>query len=464
MVIGVVSIAVHPQGKSSASAPLVRRPAPNRLCFNDLNAIRSVPRGPCMSTRVNIFESGLRGRSFDPSIVDSPCCADMRNSSADVVIIGGGIIGASIAWHLASRGARSVRVLERADAPAAGSTGRATGGFRAQYGTNINVRLSLLSLAQLTTFADEHGVDPEYQPVGYLFMARTAQTLDTLRAAMCVQHNAGYTDGHEVSTDDIRKLSPGVNAEQFIGGVYAARDGYINPRALLDGLIRSAVRAHASFSWSNHCIAIERDADRVTAVLTPDERIACGTIINAAGPWAAGIGALAGVPVPITPRRRHVGITLPTSALPANTPMTVAADEGFHLRVRGDRVLMISPHDPLPLEPYNTDVDTAWVHGLHAEATRVVPSLVNAPLDVPSCWTGLYENSPDGHLLFGACEGIANFLLANGSSGHGVMHSLAIGQLMAELVCDGRAHSLDMSSLSPDRFNRGQPILGAALL
>lgn len=388
----------------------------------------------------------------------------MRHSSADIVIIGGGIIGASIAWHLVSRGAGSVRVLERADAPAAGSTGRATGGFRAQYGTDINVRLSLLSLAQLTTFADEHGVDPEYQPVGYLFMARTAETLDTLRVAMRVQHQAGYTDGHEVDTDDILRLSPAVDASQFIGGVYAARDGYINPRALLDGLIRSAARSRATFSWKHDCIAFERISDRVTAVLTPVERISCGTVINAAGPWAAAVGALADVPVPITPRRRHVGITLPTSALPANTPMTVAADEGFHLRVRGDRVLMISPHDPLPHDPYNTDVDTTWVRGLHAEAVRVVPSLVNAPLDVTSCWTGLYENSPDRHLLFGACEGTANFFLANGSSGHGVMHSLAIGQLMAELVCDGRAHSLDTSSLSPDRFARGEPILGAALL
>ncbi len=388
----------------------------------------------------------------------------MRHSSADIVIIGGGIVGASIAYHLCAREAGEVRVIDRAGAPAAGSTGRASGGFRAQYGTDINVRLSMLSLVQLTAFADVHGVDPGYQPVGYLFMARTEQTLETLRSAMRVQHHAGYTDGREVGTDDIRTLSPHVDASQFIGGVYAARDGYINPRALLDGLIQSASRADASFSWNSDCIAIERSADRITAVLTRDERIACGTVINAAGPWAASIGALAGVAVPVTPRRRHVGITLPTSVLPSNTPMTVAADDGFHLRVRGDRVLLLSPHDPLPHDPFNTDVDTNWVRELHAEAVRVVPALSDAALDVPSCWTGLYENSPDGHLLFGACEGTDNFLLANGSSGHGVMHALAIGQLMAELVCDGRAHSLDMSSLTPERFARGSPILGAALL
>ncbi len=388
----------------------------------------------------------------------------MRHSSADIVIIGGGIIGASIAWHLASRGAGRIRVLERASTPAEGSTGRATGGFRAQYGTDINVRLSLLSLAQLLAFAEVHGVDPEYQPVGYLFMARGAETLQALRNSLQVQHGAGYADGHEVTPDDIRRLSPLVNAGQFIGGVFAARDGYINPRAMLTGLIESAKRARVNFSWNSECKAFERSADRVVAVVTRDERIACDTVINAAGAWAASLGALAGVVVPVVPRRRHVAITMPTSVMPAHTPMTVDTDNGFHLRVRGDRVLLISPHDPLPTDPYDTNVDPAWLRELHAQAGRMVPALCNVALDEANCWTGLYENSPDGHLLFGACEGTSNFLLANGSSGHGVMHALAIGQLMAELVCDGCTSTLDMTALSPDRFGRGGEVEGVGLL
>ncbi len=404
------------------------------------------------------------GSPVDHGPLRPPCCPAMRHSSADILIIGGGIVGASIAWHLAARGAGRVRVLERAALPAAGSTGAATGGFRAQYGTAINVQLSLLSLAQLESFANVHGVDPEYHPVGYLFMARTAPVLQTLRDALQVQHQAGYTDGHEVSTDDIRRLSPSVDAAQFIGGVFARRDGYINPRALLNGLMQSATRAGVRFSWNSQCTAIERRADRVTAVVTGTERIPCDVVINAAGPWAATVGALAGVVVPVVPRRRHVAITVPSSVLPAHTPMTVDTDNGFHLRVRGDRVLLISPHDPLPLDPYDTSVDPAWLGELHAQAGRVVPALRDVPLDIASCWTGLYENSPDGHLLFGACDGTTNFLLANGSSGHGVMHAPAIGMLMAELVCDGQARTLDMSSLAPDRFGRGGEVVGVGLL
>ncbi len=388
----------------------------------------------------------------------------MNHSSADIVIVGAGIVGASIAWHLARRNAGVIRVLERADTPASGSTGRATGGFRAQYGTEINVRLSLLSLSQLLSFADEHGVDPEYQPVGYLFMARSTQTLEALHDALRVQHTAGYTHGRTVSTADIQRLSPHVDASQFIGGVYAAPDGYINPRALLTGLLKSAQRAGVHVSYGATCSALEYSGDRIAAVHTADERIACGTVINAAGPWAASIGRLAGIDVPVTPRRRHVGITVPTHVLPANTPMTVAADDGFHLRVRGDRVLLLSPHDPVPSDPFDTTVDPQWLEQLHTLAGSVVPALRDVPIDTPSCWSGLYEMTPDGHLLFGAAANTPNFLLANGSSGHGVMHSLAIGQLMAELVCDGRTHSLDMSSLSPDRFARGTPIRGAALL
>ncbi len=388
----------------------------------------------------------------------------MSDTTADVVIIGGGIMGAAIAWHLAERGAGRIRVLERGAQPAAGSTGRATGGFRAQYGTAINVRLSLLALAQLDAFQDVHGVNPEYRPVGYLFMARTPESLAVLRTARQVQHAAGYTDGIEVGPDDIRRLAPAVRAEAFVGGTYAARDGYITPRALLDGLHASARRRGVHVSFDTPVTALEREGDRIVAVRTATERIAAPLVINAAGPWAAQVAALAGVALPVVPVKRQVAITVPAGVLPTDTPMTIDADSGFHLRVRGDRVLLLHPDTPPAADPFDTTFDAAWLATIREHTRDVVPALAGVPIDVPSCWAGLYEMSPDRHLLFGALPERPNLLLANGSSGHGVMHALAIGQLMAELVCDGRAHSLDMTSLAPDRFARGVAIEGPDLL
>jgi sarcosine oxidase subunit beta len=388
----------------------------------------------------------------------------MQHSSADTVIVGGGIIGAAIAWHLTQLGAGSVRLLERAGAPAAGSTGRATGGFRAQYGTGINVQLSLLALEQLRAFHDTHGVDPVYMPVGYLFMARSPDTLAVLRDAQRVQHAAGYTDGYEVSTADIARLSPLVDASQFVGGVYAARDGYINPKALLNGLIGSAQRAGVTFSFNTSCSAIEREGDRIVAVHTTNERIATKRVINAAGAWAASVAAMAGVHIPVAPRRRQVAITVPTTLLAPDTPMTIVADNGFHLRVRGDRVLLLQPDEAPVTDPFDTNVDPSWIAAVRRTTNEVIPAMRDVAIDAPSSWAGLYEMSPDRHLIFGATDEIPNLLLANGSSGHGVMHALAIGQLMAELVVDGAAHTLDMSSLAPGRFARGQAIAGPDLL
>ncbi len=388
----------------------------------------------------------------------------MIQSSADTVIVGGGIMGAAIAWHLTRRRGGTVRVLERSPQPAAGSTGRATGGFRAQYGTAINVQLSLLALEQLMAFHDEHGVDPEYMPVGYLFMARSWDTFEVLREAQRVQHDAGYTDGCVVSPDDIARLSPAVDASQFLGGVFAQRDGYINPKALLSGLLASAERYGARICFDTPCTKFETNGDRIVAVHTPFERIACERVINAAGAWAAQIGQLAGVTIPVTPRRRQVAITVPTTALPANTPMTVVADDGFHLRVRGDRILLLCPSDTQPADPFDTSVDPEWLTDIRARAITAMPALRDVPIDASSSWAGLYEMSPDRHLIFGRVEQRPNLLLANGSSGHGVMHALAIGQLMAELVIDGQAHSLDMSALAPERFAQGRAIAGPDLL
>jgi sarcosine oxidase subunit beta len=357
----------------------------------------------------------------------------------DALVVGAGVVGASVAWHLSGRGLR-VAIVDRG-APGGGSTGRATGGFRAQYGTAINVRLSLLARAKLLRFRDETGVDPGYRPCGYLWLARTAAELDELAAAQAVQHAAGLDEARLVGLDDIARLNPAVRLDGLTGGAFAPGDGTIRPLEILRGYLESArglVRIEADV------VAIE-DGPRAR---TADGRLLeAGCIVNAAGAWAA---ALADVPV--APLRRQVAETEP-APLPEDMPMTLWAGDGFHLRVRDGRALLLLP-TPGASDPFDTRVEPGWVERVRAIAADRLPALTGVP--VARAWAGLYEMSPDRHAILGAAPGRPGLYLANGSSGHGVMHAPALGQLLAEIIVDGAARSLDVAPLAPDRFAAGR--------
>jgi sarcosine oxidase, subunit beta len=382
---------------------------------------------------------------------------------ADVVVVGGGVVGASVAHHLAERGCRDVLVLDAAAGPGAGSTGRATGGFRAQFGSEVNVRLSLLSREKLLRFADETGVDPGYRPVGYLFLAADAAQREVLLGAQAVQHAAGLAEARPVDADEVRALNPGV-ADGHDGGVFCPTDGYVRPLEILRGYARSAERLGARFAYGTACAGLRRHGARVTAVRTDRGEIAAGAVVNAAGAWAAHVASLAGVSIPVTPLRRQVALTRPTDVLPAEMPMTIFCGDGFHLRVRDGRVLLLWPDTPASSDPFDARVDDAWIAEVVRRAHRRLPCLREVGIDRAGCWAGLYEMSPDGHALLGAAPGMENLFLANGHSGHGVMHAPAVGQLLAEMILDGRATALDVHALRPGRFAEGEPVAGAALL
>jgi sarcosine oxidase subunit beta len=204
-------------------------------------------------------------------------------------------------------------------------------------------------------------------------------------------------------------------------------------------------------------VGLRVEGGRVTAVETPSGTIPCGVVINAAGAWAAGVAAFAGVEIPVRPLRRQVAITGPFAALPEDMPLTIFAEDGFHLRVRDGRVLLLWPDEPRTADPFDCTVDPAWFERTVARARQAVPCLAEAPIRFADCWAGLYEMSPDGHALLGPAPGVENLFLANGSSGHGVMHAPALGHLLAEIVLDGRAGTLDAHPLRPERFAEGEP-------
>jgi len=380
-------------------------------------------------------------------------------STAGTVVIGAGVIGSSVAWHLASAGARDVLVVDAATGPDGGSTARATGGFRAQYGTAINVRLSLLARAKLRRFADEVGADPGYLPAGYLWIATDPEQLSTLADAQAVQHAEGLHEAVLVTGDDVLRLQPAVERAGITGGAFCPTDGYIRPRAIQGGYREAAVRLGVRFAWEQPVTGFaQAPSGAITAVRTTRESITCDTVVNAAGAWAGRVAGLAGIDLPVTPLRRQMAVTVPTRAIPAEAPMTLYCGSGFHFRERDGRVIFSWPTPGAAFDPFDTSVEPAWLQSVAEMRDRLVPVLRGVPLDPTASWAGLYEMSPDRHALLGAAAAVPNFFLVNGSSGHGVMHAPALGQLLAEIVLDGKASSLDVASLAPDRFARGRAI------
>jgi sarcosine oxidase subunit beta len=385
--------------------------------------------------------------------------------SAEVVVIGAGVIGASVAYHLAKKGCGSVLVLERGLAPGRGSTGRATGGFRAQFGSEMNVRLSLLSREKLVRFEDELGTDPGYRPCGYLFLAGDEAQLGALRAAQGVQKAAGLEEARVVAPAEIEDLNPAIPADGLAGGVFCPTDGFIRPMRILEGYIEGAGRLGVRFEYGVECAGFELDGrGRISAVRTPGGDIGAGSVVNAAGAWAAPLAREAGLDLPVEPLRRQVAITHPFDLLPEDMPMTIFAEDGFHLRVRDGRVMLLWPDDPDVSDPFDVGVEDAWIESVFEKARSRVPCLARASIDREACWAGLYEMSPDGHALLGRAPGIENLYLVNGSSGHGVMHAPALGHLLAEIVVEGAAGTLDVHALRPSRFAESEPNLAPTLL
>jgi sarcosine oxidase, subunit beta len=366
--------------------------------------------------------------------------------SWDVLVVGGGVMGWSVAHHLARAARRRILVVDRGG----GSTERATGGFRAQFATEVNVRLSLLSRRKLETFREETGVDPGFLPAGYLFLAGEEAQRERLATALEVQRAAGSEDARLVTPEEIGRLAPWIRSEGLLAGSFSPRDGFMRPMEIRRGYLEAALRAGVE-RLETEVLGLEQAAGELRVRTAAGTHLA-GVVVNAAGAWAGKLGAMAGVDVPVSPLRRQVAVTAPTDALPESMPMLIFPD-GFHLRVRDGRVLLLWPSDGAE-GPFDVSVDPDWTRTVVAAARARVPALAAVPIE--STYAGLYEMSPDEHALLGPAPGLERLFLVNGSSGHGVMHAPALGQLAAEMLT-GRAPALDVQALRPARFLEGRP-------
>ncbi len=377
----------------------------------------------------------------------------MSTQNADVIIIGAGVIGSSIAYHLSISGFKNILVLESEDSPGQGSTGRATGGFRQQFGSEINIRLSLLSRKQLTEFKDTHSIDPGYIQAGYLFLAQNEIEMDNLKLASSLQKNTGVKDAVIVTPEEIIKINPHINMNNIIGGSFCQSDGFINPMNILNGYYTSSKNRGVKYCFGRKINKINYSGTKITSVETESEKFSAEHFINAAGAYAGWVAGLAAEYLPVRHLKRQVCVLYETGTLPADTPMTVWVDSSFHFRLKNDHLILLLPDTPENNYNYNTEVEESWLEKVFKIATDQLPAVNNCSIDPKKSWAGLYEMSPDEHLILGRSEYLENVYFANGSSGHGVMHSPAIGELLAGIISGQKnENGIDIELLSPNRF------------
>ena len=383
--------------------------------------------------------------------------------TADVVIVGAGIVGASVAWHLARAGCTNVALVEREAHQGLGSTGKSMGGVRAQFATDVNIRLSLYSIPFYARFEEEVGHPCGYRPHGYLFVATSERHLDYLRTNHARQRALGLQEATLLSTREVRDVLPQLRTDDVLGGSYCPTDGFVDPYSVMNGFTQAATALGARLRKRTEVYAIEASNGRVTGVRTSDGTIGCPNVVLAAGAWAAPIAETAGVDLPVTPHRRMLVPTEPFAGLPDRLPMVIDMGTGFHFRPEGRGYLLAweDPAEPPSAEPV---FDRRFVEKVLLQAAARVPVFADLAVNPAKGWAGLYEMSPDKHGIVGPAPGVAGLWLANGFSGHGVMHAPATGHIVADLIVRGRCDALPWSELSLERFTTGRLLHENAIL
>lgn len=367
--------------------------------------------------------------------------------SADLVVIGAGVMGASTAYHLAERGMTNVVVLEKERFVGQGATGRCAGGVRYQFGTEVNVRLSIESLRMLEAFRDQMGQDIDFRHCGYLFV------LTNQRDAAAFRHIAAMQQGLGVATeilsgDEVRRRLPLMRFDDALAGSWNPADGLVDPNSVVSGYVSAAQRKGVRVLTGIEVTGILVKNGRIAAVETPEGTISTPRVLDAAGPWAAQVSAMAGVDVPIRPVRRQWFTTTPLPEVPADFPFVLDFAQSLYFHREGEGLLIgMSNQAQEPGFDQNVD-DEFEVVNLEAAAARM-PLLEKAGR--ASHWAGLYEVTPDAHPIFGRTP-VDDLFIVAGFSGHGFMHGPVSGKLMSELIVDGNFSTLDVSALDLARF------------
>jgi sarcosine oxidase subunit beta len=383
--------------------------------------------------------------------------------TADVVIVGGGIVGSSIAYHLAANGCRNILVIERESAQGKGSTGKSMGGVRAQFSTPVSIQMSLYSIPFYASFEDRLGFPCDYRPQGYLFCATNEKQMTYLQTNYAQQVEMGLKSVRLVTADEIGGMFPQLRADDVVGGSFCSSDGFIDPYSAMNGFIRWAID-HGATLWKNtNVVSFTQDHNGIAKVETTNGSVATRKVINCAGPWAAEVASIVGMELPVQPLRRMLVPSEPFDEFPHTAPMIVDMSNGFHFRPEA-RGFLLAWNDPEETPGFKTDFDVAFVEKILTRAADRVPCFANLPVNPKRAWAGLYEMTPDHHPILGEAPTLPGFYLANGFSGHGVMHAPATGKILSDLILNGSTDLIDASLLSLTRFAEGRMIHETAVL
>jgi sarcosine oxidase subunit beta len=369
---------------------------------------------------------------------------------AGVVVVGGGVIGTSIAFHLAEAGVPDVLLVER-DELASGSTSKAAGGVRAQFSDPLNIQLGARSLEAFAAFGTRPGHEIDFRRVGYLFLLSRPEDVATFERSIELQHRLGVPS-RLIDPGEARRLSPMVSTDGLLAAAFSPEDGLATPEAVVQGYAAGARRHGARIETGCELLEVRLQGGAIGAVVTSRGVVETPAVICAAGAWSRRVGAMVGVDLPVTPSRRQVVLTEPVPDLPERMPMTIDLATSFYFHREGPGLLMgMSLEDEPP--GFNLERDDAWIPRLAEAIARRAPSL--AEVGVVGGWAGLYEVTPDDNALIGEAPRPARFLYATGFSGHGFLQGPAVGEVVRDLFL-GRPPPVDVAPLAVDRFHKGR--------
>lgn len=375
-------------------------------------------------------------------------------STADVVIIGGGCMGASVAYHLSRLGITDVVLVEREKMLATGSTGRNAGGVRHQFSNEANIKLSIESIRVLERFADLVGHPIDFHQDGYLFLLSTPASVETFQANVALQRRLGV-DVQWLEAADASTLARGLDTTGVIGATFCQRDGIADPNGVTMGFAKAAQAEGVTVERATEVTGIRVTGGRIAAVDTTRGTIETRVVVNAAGPHARQVGAMAGVDVPVQPFRRHIFIAQSGDErrpwlVPETHVMVIDFESTFYFHREGAGVLF-GMGDPNEASTFDLTVQWDFLPQVIDVAIKRLPALEAA--SVSHAWAGLYEMTPDANPIVGEAASVAGLFLINGFSGHGFQHSPAAGRILADVIA-GRDPQFDLAPFALERFAR----------